>query len=233
MQNLGILLALILISAVPAVAAFLWFRLARYPVSPQIFLVSLFVGATSLFIALFLQNLVAETGILPPLTDRASLIADIFIRIAFTEELARLLLLAPLFLAFRRLHPALIAPAGVSAEAMGKACGLVAGLGFGILESATYGAAYPLNAVLRALITAPVHAACGSRVGSSIVIFREKPAPAVFQFLSAVAIHGIFNLLVVTPASFAPFVAIFVAFSALASSIQTISKGMRAEDYEL
>jgi len=230
MPNIGILLALIAVSAIPAVAAFLWFRLARFPVSPRVFLVSLFAGATSVFAALFLQNFVTETGMLPPLTDRTSLLLEIFVRIAFTEELARLFLLVPLFFAFRRFNQMPASPGGVSADAMAKASGLVAGLGFGILESATYGAAYPINVLFRALITTPLHAACGSRVGASIATFRERPALAVFQFLSAVAIHGIFNLLVVTPARFAPWVAIFVAFSALASSIQMISRGMKAED---
>jgi len=232
MPNLGVLLVLILISAVPAVAVFLWFRLARYPFSPRMFLVSLFVGATSVFVALFLQNFITGIGILPPLTDRASLFAEIFIRIAFTEELARLLLLVPLFLVFLRFKPEQVSPGGVSVETMAKASGLVAGVGFGLLESAVYGAADPVNAILRTLITAPVHAACGSRVGSSIVIFRVRPALAVLKFLSAVAIHGIFNLLVVTPARFALWVAIFVAFFALATSVQAISRGMRAEDYE-
>jgi len=243
MPNLGILLVLILVSAIPAVAVFIWFRVARYKFSTVVFFISLFVGATSLFAALFLQGLVSGIGILPPLTDSLGLFMEILIRIALTEELSRLLLLVPLFLLFRRFNVTGwamdwarqprdgengITPVPL-AETMGKTSGLVAGLGFGILESAIYGAADPFNALLRAFTATPLHAACGSRVGSSIMTFRERPALAVFQFISAVVIHGIYNLMIVFPGRFPPFIAIFIAFSALFSSVQAISRGMRAE----
>ena len=239
MTNLGIILALILVSAVPAVAVFAWFRLARYPFSPLAFLLSLFAGATSVFAALFMQHFLAVAGIFPPLTNRTSLLVEIFVRIAFTEEFSRVLLLAPLFLLFRRIgnwkNPA--EAAGVSDDTRGKVFGLVAGIGFGIFESAVfgtyYGAAYPfLHVLLRAFTATPLHAACASRVGSSVAGFRKRPALAVFQFLSAVAIHGLYNLLIVTPGRIMPWVAVFVAFSALFSSIQAIVRGMRAEDGE-
>jgi len=250
MPGIALILAIIFISAIPAAAALLWFRLARYPFSLAKFAISLLAGATSIFIALLLQELLARAGILPPLTGRAGLFAEIFIRIAFTEELSRIFLLAPALFAFRRFAlrrpsaeglggpPGSPAPSALpegfrpDADTMGKVWGLVAGLGFGILESAIYGASYPMNALLRAFTATPLHAACGSRVGSSIMIFREKPALAVFQFLSAVAIHGIYNLLIFTPGALAPWVAIFVAFSALASSIQAIVRGMRADSGE-
>jgi len=243
MPNVGILLVLILISAIPVIAVFIWFRVARYPLSTVVFFISLFVGATSLFAALFLQEFVSRIGILPPLTDSVGLFIEILIRIALTEELSRLLLLIPLFMVFRRFNVVgwltnwagqlgqgenAISPMP-SAETMGKASGLVAGLGFGVLESAIYGAADPFNALLRAFTATPLHAACASRVGSSIMTFRERPALAIFQFLSAVIIHGIYNLMVVFPGRFPPFIAIFIAFSALLSSVQAISRGMRAE----
>ncbi|MCL2192578.1 MAG: PrsW family glutamic-type intramembrane protease [Treponema sp.] len=231
---IGVLIVLILISAIPAGAAFLWFRLSRYPFSPRMFLISLLVGATSLFIALFLQNFLASIGILPPLTDRRGLFVEIFVRIAFTEEISRFLLLIPMFLVFRRFNQSQGKefPEGISADTMGKAAGLIVGLGFGILESAIYGASYPRNALLRAFTAAPLHAACGSRVGSSVMLFRENSTLAVFQFLSAVAIHGLYNLLLVTPGQLSPWIAILVAISALVSSIQAISRGMRMENGE-
>jgi len=243
MPNIGILLVLILVSAVPAIAVFIWFRVARYRFSTVVFFVSLFVGATSVFVALFLQDFVGRIISFPPLTDGAGLFMEILIRIALTEEVSRLLLLVPLFLVFRRFNvtgwaidwarqPKYgengITPIPLT-ETMGKTSGLVAGLGFGILESAIYGAADPFNALLRAFTATPLHAACGSRVGSSIMTFRERPALAIFQFLSAVAIHGIYNLMIVFPGRFPPFIAIFIAFSALLSSVQAISRGMRAE----
>jgi len=233
MLNFGVLFALILVSAVPAVAAFAWLRLARYPFPAPRLLISLFVGATSLFAALFLQSFLAGTGLFPPLTSRAGLLAEIFIRIAFTEELSRLLLLAPLLLAFQRLDLWKAPSAeGVSADTAGRVYGLVAGLGFGILESAAYGASNPLNAALRAFTATPLHAACASRVGCAAAALRERPAFAAAQFLSAVFIHGAYNLMIITPGRLAPWVAIFLAFYALAFSVRAIVRGMRAEDSE-
>jgi len=221
-EGLGLLFAVILVSAVPSAAAFAWFRLARYPFPAPQFLLSLFAGATSVFAALILQGFLA--GILPPVTDRATLLAEIFVRIALAEELGRLLLLIPLFMAFRRFGLWKASP-----EAIGKASGLAAGLGFGLLESAIYGAADPGLALLRAFTATLLHAACGARVGLSIAVCRARPALAIFQFASAVVIHGIYNLLIVTPGGFMPWLAVFVAASALASSAQAIARGMRGE----
>ncbi|MCL2599748.1 MAG: PrsW family intramembrane metalloprotease [Treponema sp.] len=239
MQNLGVLLVLILVSAIPAVAVFLWFRLARYPLSSPTFLVSLFVGASSVFIAIFPQYFLAETGTLLFLAGLTGyLFAEFFVRIAFTEELGRLLLLVPMFLVFRRLDPTawIAGPAGQpSPGTMGRAYGFVAGLGFGILEGALF-AVYNetpfMLLLLRTFTAIPLHAACGSRVGLAVAIFRGKPVLAVFQFLSAVVIHGIYNLMLAMPGNLPTYVAVFVAISALASSAQAIVRGMRAEDAE-
>jgi len=226
MQNMGIPLLLILVSAIPAGAAFLWFRLSRYPFSCLRILASLFIGASSIFPALLLQSFFA--GIFPPVTDTASLLVEFFVRIAFAEELGRILLLAPLLLVFGRLD---LSKPRQAPEATGMACGLFAGLGFGILESAIYGIASPMNALLRAFTSTPLHAACGARVGSAAAILREKPVSAFVRFASAVAIHGVYNLLVPL-GNLAFLFAILIVFSSLASSVLGIARGMRAEDAE-
>jgi len=230
MPDFGILFVLILISAIPAIAVFLWFRLARYAFTSPMFFLSLFAGASSLFVALVLQYFVAGLGILPPFTDRAGLFAEIFVRIAFTEELARLFLLVPLFLVFRRFGLAGRTGRELGAGTMGTASGLVAGLGFGVLESAVYAASYPGNLLLRAFTSTLLHAACGARVGFAAAAFRERPSLAVLRFLSAVAIHGVYNLMIAAPARHAPFVAVFLAFFALASSVQSIIRGMKEDE---
>ena len=227
---MGILLAVIIVSSLPAVAVFLWFRLARYPFASRLFLAVLFAGATSPFAAIALQNFVSSTGILPPMTGRAGLFAEIFVRIAFIEELSRLLPLVPVFLAFARFAPERLSPAGVSAQTMGMACGFVAGLGFGIFEGAAYGASDPANALWRIVSSTPLHAACGSRVGAAAAGFHGRPVQAGFRFLSAVAIHGLYNLLAVTPGRVSPTVAILVAVLAMASSARKIAVGMRGGD---
>jgi RsiW-degrading membrane proteinase PrsW (M82 family) len=108
-----------------------------------------------------------------------------------------------------------------------SAAGLIAGLGFAILESAVYGAANPGNALLRAFTAAPLHGACGSRVGASVVLLREHPVQAVSRFLTAVVIHGIYNFMLIIPGRLPPLTAVLIALSALASAVVTIHRGAR------
>jgi len=171
-----------------------------------------------------------------------ALIAEIFVRIAFTEEFSRLIILVLLFFAIRRFSsmrqpeqdaanpPDSGSGAPVSAGTMANAAGLVAGLGFAVIESAVYGAANPGNALLRIFTAAPLHGACGFRVGSSAAMFRENPVQAVFRFLSAVAIHGIYNFMLIIPGFLPSIAAILIALSAFATSILAIRSGMKGDD---
>jgi len=224
MQGAGIFLLIILISSIPAIAVLVWYRVARYPFSPLRFSVSLLAGAASFFIALLLQDIFLKSGILLS-TGKWGLFSEIFIRIAFTEELSRFVLLGLLFFAIRRF----IEAQDVSPQAMAGAAGLAAGLGFAILESAVYGASNPSNALLRAFTAAPLHGACGSRVGSSLVLFRERPIQALTRFLSAVIIHGTYNFMLLIPGVLPPIAAVLISLTALASSVVTIRSGMRGE----
>jgi RsiW-degrading membrane proteinase PrsW (M82 family) len=228
MVGLWILLILILISSLPVILVYLWFRLSRYPVSPLWFLFSLLVGAAALFPALFLQRFIfgMETGMVLS-AGRWGLFVKIFIRVAFTEELSRLLVLLVFFRISDRLNRKTPDPAGYTAPisygmvSYGAATGLLAGLGFAVLEGAAYGAADIGVALLRAFTAAPLHGACGSRVGAAALIFRAHPLQALFRFFSAVAIHGIYNFMIVMP-GFPSVAAVILALSALASSILSI-----------
>ncbi|MDR2922325.1 MAG: PrsW family intramembrane metalloprotease [Treponema sp.] len=214
---------LILISSIPAIAAFLWFRLARYPFPMPLFSAALIAGAASLFPALLLQNIFRAGSGIFRLSGKWGLFAEIFIRIALTEELSRFLILLILFAVISR-------AAGKPISVMANAAGFAAGLGFAILESAVYGASSPVNALLRAFTAAPLHGACGSRVGSSVVLLREHPVRGLFRFLSAVAIHGAYNFMLNIPGRLPLIAAVFIAVSALASAIQVIRLEMKAAD---
>jgi RsiW-degrading membrane proteinase PrsW (M82 family) len=242
MSGLGVLIFLLLFSSLPAIAVFIWFRLAHYPFSLLRFSCALLAGAISFFPALVLQNILAaaSSGI-PYALGKWGPIAEIFFRIAFTEEFSRLILLVILFFAIRRLSPAEQpgqAPADphstgisppVSAATMASAAGLIAGLGFAIIESAVYGASNPGNAMLRTFTAAPLHGACGFRVGSSIAMFPERPLQAVFRFLSAVVIHGLYNFMLRIPGFVPSIAAILIAVSALITAILVIRNGMNGE----
>jgi RsiW-degrading membrane proteinase PrsW (M82 family) len=230
MPGTGALFILILISSIPVIVIFMWFRLARYPFSSLHFSFSLLAGAVSFFPALFLQNiLAAENGIFH-MTGKWDIIAGIFVR-AFTEEFSRFIMLIILFFVIQRLQsagqPRQTSGTNISAMTTASATGLIAGLGFAILESAVYGASNPGNPLLRIFTAAPLHGACGFRVGSSIAMFQERPIHAFFRFLSAVAIHGIYNFLLIIPGLLSSIAAILIALAALISSVLTIRNGMK------
>jgi len=217
------LFILIFISSIPAIAAFLWFRLARYPFSIPLFSAALLAGAASFFPALLFQYIFPAGSGIFQLSGKLGLFAEIFIRIALTEELSRFLILLILFAVILR-------AAEKPVSTMANAAGLVAGLGFAILESAVYGASSPVNALLRAFTAAPLHGVCGSRVGSSIVLLREHPVRGIFRFLSAVTVHGVYNFMLNIPGRFPPIAAVLIAVSALVSAIQVIRIEMKVGD---
>jgi len=217
MSGIGVLVILLFVSSVPAIAVLMWFRYARYPFSVLRFSVSLLAGAVSVFPALMLQSLfVARDG-------------NIFV-IAFIEEFSRLLILVMLLFAFYRLRSSgqPKTQTTISAETMAGSAGLIAGLGFAILESAVYGASNPVNALQRTFTTALLHGACGYRVGSSMAIFREHPVQAVFRFLTAVVIHSIYNYMLRIPGFIPSAAAILIALSALVTSVIAIRSGMNS-----
>jgi RsiW-degrading membrane proteinase PrsW (M82 family) len=194
-------------------------------------------GALALLIAALLQFCSLRT--FPDLDQATGLerffnvIVNVFIRISLTEEAGRVLALG-LFFRFRPYQVAVEEPpsstgyADVSATAYSAAAGLLAGLGFAIIESASYGAADMSIALFRSFTAAPLHGACGARIGMGVMMFRERPGQGIFRVFSAVAIHGMYNLMVLSPGIPRAF-PVLVALSALASSVQVIRSGLSAE----
>jgi RsiW-degrading membrane proteinase PrsW (M82 family) len=228
MSGLWVLVLLIFISSVPAIAVYIWFRVTRYPLSLVHFLCSLLAGAAAFFPALLLQNLFPAPGTVWT-AGKWGLFFQTFLRIALTEELSRFIALSVLFGISARLAAAkscapVSSPVSYSHVMQGSAAGLTAGLGFAILESAAYGASDAGLTLLRAFTAAPLHGACGSRIGAAAALLRQHPPQAVFRFLSAVAIHGVYNFMIVRP-GFPSITAVLIAFSALISSILAIQSG--------
>ena len=227
MSGIGALIIIILVSSIPAVAVFAWFRFARYAFSLLRFSSALLAGAASFFPALILQNLfAAETGIFA-VSGKWSLITKTFIRIALAEEISRLLLLIILFCIIRyvRLIQSLEEPVnGISmpANTLAAATGLIAGFGFAVIENAVLGISNPENILLRTFTATFLHGSCGYRVGSAIALFRNSPFRAFIRFLSAVAIHGAYNFMLEIPNLLSLIFAILIVFTAFISSILTI-----------
>jgi len=234
MSGFGVLFILLFISSIPAIAVFLWFRFACYPFSLRRFSFSLLVGAVAFFPALLFQSVFTAASEIFYAAGKWGFVAEIFLRIAFTEEVSRLIMLIILFSAIRWISSIRRRDSdlsvNVSADTMASASGLIAGLGFAILESAVYGASNPGNALLRTFTAAPLHGACGFRAGSAVALFPERPVQAIFRFLSAVVIHGIYNFMLIIPGFFPSIAAVLIAISALATAIMAIRNGMKGED---
>lgn len=226
---------LVIISSIPAIAVFLWFHIARYPFSLLRFLLFLLAGAAAFFPALFLQRIFPSGDFAS--SGRTGLFMQVFIRIALSEELSRLLILSILFWLSRRIGAASAGndaadryqTISYSALMLGTAAGLVAGLGFAIIESAAYGASDAGVTLLRVFTSAPLHGACGARVGSAAIMFRRRPVQALFHFFSAVVIHGVYNTMIVLP-RLPTIAAVLIALSALASSVLAIRSGLSTAD---
>jgi RsiW-degrading membrane proteinase PrsW (M82 family) len=235
---MNILLLLIFISALPVFFLYLWFRLSRFALPPHWFFLFLLAGALSLLAALVLQRLLPD---IPPGSGGAGRVFyAVFCKTALTEETGRFLV----FLAFFRIAAGFSPEpggrgkpvswrrnnAGSGAASLpgfwGALAGLTAGLGFAMIENASYGAANMGIAFLRSFTAAPLHGACGARVGAAAADLRN-PLFALWRFLSAVAIHGMYNLMLLLGGI--PWIlAILVAFSAFASSILFIRAGFKS-----
>jgi RsiW-degrading membrane proteinase PrsW (M82 family) len=217
---------LIVISALPVLAVFIWFKAARYPLSLIWFLAALLGGAAAIPIAALLQSLFPAL----PGADLGTLLFRLFVQIALTEETGRLLVLILLSAVMKRFAalPGPYPEPPESRTSRSAALGLLTGLGFAVIETAFYGIVDFKVALLRAFTAAPLHGACGSRVGITVANIRTESAPAIRHFLAAVAIHGMYNFMVINP-SLPAFFPIILVFITLASTLRIIQRDGREE----
>jgi RsiW-degrading membrane proteinase PrsW (M82 family) len=106
--------------------------------------------------------------------------------------------------------------------------GLAAGLGFAAVESASYGAADIGVALLRAFTAAPLHGACGARAGAAAELWGKSRVRAALSFFSALMIHGIYDLVILSP-GVPSFLAVLIALAALGSSLAAIHRATARE----
>ena len=215
MNGIWILLLLILSAALPVIIVLFWFRAGKSAVSMPWFLASLASGILSLHAAALIQKLIFSPGRNGP-NELGAVFFNVFFRIALVEEAARLLILFPLIKAGSRRRN--------MDSAFTASLGLAAGLGFAMLESASYGIADISIALLRAFSAAPLHGACGIRAGTAVFFAPKNPVKALFLFITAVFIHGAYNLMIVSPA-LPSLLALPIAFSALFASLHLLKAG--------
>jgi RsiW-degrading membrane proteinase PrsW (M82 family) len=218
MSGIWLLFLLILISALPIIPA--WFCFRSFKLGSRCFLFSIAAGLVSVLAAILVQSLFPLPA--PGTGGPGPVLFGIFVRIALVEELSRFLTLVPLIGLYSRQardsRPAVAAPA----------IGLAAGMGFTVVETALYAAASPGIALLRAFTAAPLHAACGARVGASIGLARSQPLRSVFLLIAAVLIHGMYDFFIIYP-GIPSFLSVLIALSALGSSILGFRHGEKKD----
>jgi len=155
--------------------------------------------------------------------DILSLLYTVFLRNALTEELGRYMLFLLLFFTVRMTKPT----PGSSAEIFSLLTreqvifiGVLAGFSFAMLETLSYGLLNIQLIIVRTLTSAPLHAACAARIAlSAYLITTRDMTRALFYGISAVLIHGIFNLLLLFPSSALAVLPVILAYVALASAL--------------
>jgi RsiW-degrading membrane proteinase PrsW (M82 family) len=224
MKGLWVLALLIFISALPVLYAFFWYRRHRILPSLSWFLPALGAGAVSVFAAALLRRVFPSAGgLFPPGEWRGAVFFDVFVHTALMEELGRFIVLF-LFFRLRPFSPRAASPEGGDGSLLlGTAAGLAAGLAFAVIESASYGVADLNIALLRAFTAAPLHGACGARVGTAAFTPLKQPGRSFFRFLSAVIIHGMYDFIIISP-GLPSALSVLIAFSALAASVQEIRR---------
>jgi RsiW-degrading membrane proteinase PrsW (M82 family) len=211
-----ILFILVLVSFLPLVSAVPLIRRRKIIMPLPLWLIFLSGGVLSLLIALVLQAFIPQFdvsgGWRPVLTG-------LVLRIALTEEVARLIVLLIIF----RLIKVFSRQTDI-AEGFASASGLIAGLAFAAVEYAVYTAEnsgeLALMLALR-LFAIPLHAACGIRCGLAASELFSKPLSAGRRFISAVIIHAFFDIML-GMGGFRAWFGILLAGTALASQIRLI-----------
>jgi len=170
MYGSWVLLVLIFISSLPVIVVYIWFCIAKYRFSLVWFLFALLAGAATFFPALILQELFSISSFTQ---GRLALFFEFFVRVALTEELSRLFILFIFFWISGLISKENLVEPGEGLDQQfsfslvqkGAATGLIAGLGFSILESARFAASsMEFGIILLRFFTAALHGACGSRV---------------------------------------------------------------------
>jgi RsiW-degrading membrane proteinase PrsW (M82 family) len=214
MNEIWVLLLLILISALPILPLSLWIR-RRFPIRLAWFLLALLAGAISLALAALIQILIPASDSI----TLGNLIMSILVRVSLSEEISRFLVLLVLFGIGRRFK--------ISADnspdpvrAYGVLTGLIAGLGFAVIETAFYSSADFRIALIRAISAAPLHGACGAQIGFGAINIKTAPVRAFSHIFYAVIIHGMYNFMFDVSIIFP----LLIAITAFFASIQNCRK---------
>ena len=205
MNGIMVLGILTLLSLIPLTVAFFWLRSLQKGMTSLLFVASIGAGLLSLALAAVLQAL------FPPFQGNTLLALGIriFGNVAALEEVSRFAIFWAFFSVLSRKT--------VPSPFIISALGLSAGLTFSAIETATYSSTNLTLTILRALTAAPLHGACGERIARGTAQLKKKPKMGLFLLANAIAIHGMYDFLLIVPSSPA-ILPIALALVALAAS---------------
>ena len=213
----------ILISIVPIVGLIIWFKYKKYPFSLLAICASFFTGLVTVFVAFLFHNNFEYLGHFIPADSRWVNFYKNFIQFSFSEEISRFILLLIFYLIYSRIRRN---ENSMQNEGWFCAVGIIAGFGFAVLESTVIDISYANFTWMRIFTAAPLHAACGCRVAFSVANLKKYPAQSIFRFFSAVAIHGLYNILIIRNHLPSQIAAILIALFSFASSMLLINRRM-------
>lgn len=217
------------ISALPVIAIFFYLKKRVPQFGNWLFIAALAAGSLSMLLASLLQIALPTVNA----GTFLALIYTVFIRNALSEELGRLLILILLFwilpIFYRYNEHEMSEGQRPLPLHMSVFIGVISGFSFAMLETISYGMLNLQLVIVRTLTSAPLHAACAARVGVAVWLIFKGDEPqrgnmvkAIFYGISAILIHGIYNLLLLFPSSFAV-LPVILAYIALASAL-TLAK---------
>jgi hypothetical protein len=203
----------IILSFLPLAAA--WFGLRRaLNISAIAFFTALTAGLLSLALAAAAQAALPKVDL--DMMTRGSLLLNAF-RSALTEEGSRFTMLALLFTVLP------LFKSNESGEYMNAAAGMIAGLAFAAVETASLASANPLAGPVRLLSAVFLHAACGIRGALAASAAIAKKFSRLSSLVLAVTLHTVYNFM--TPqGGILSILAILLAISSFTSGLRYMNR---------
>jgi RsiW-degrading membrane proteinase PrsW (M82 family) len=212
---------LILLSVLPVFAAWLWLK-RKVNINTPYFLTALGVGILSLALAATVQMLlpVIESG----MTRGGRLI--FLTRAALIEEGSRFVMLL-LFLASLRLFNR----ASEETADMAVSAGMIAGLAFAAVETASFAASAGTSGWARLLRLSAVllHATCGIRCSLAASDLLSKKKSFLLNFLRAAALHTVYNFITLHNGARYYILGLLLTLSSFFSSLRYMSRPTTGE----
>jgi hypothetical protein len=214
------MILIILLSFLPVAAAWFWLRSVTC-IKALTFLAAFSAGLISLALAAAAQALLPKVNL--DMT-RGSIVL-LVLRTALTEEGGRLAALSLLFAVlpvYRETAAGSVIAAGnmLADDSPLASAGMIAGLAFAAVETASLAAANPAAGPIRLISAVFLHAACGIRCALAAYGLFRKPL-YIMNFILAAALHAVYNFMSFQGGVFTS-LAILLAVSSFLSGLRHI-----------